>query len=178
MMRQSESLTTHTLGIILAGGCGPTEAHVQGKSASQRHTDILKILSPARAAKSHQGHSARCLPASLRSSPLRSFWVARGRGKSLVAQCLYFFEELPYLVAFIEASARPRNSLPRSSFVASWTSCAARNAPSQPLRTSGYASSGPVPSHSRSPCIIILHCPSPQTHEIAWSHLIATRKTS
>jgi hypothetical protein len=42
----------------------------------------------------------------LEIKPLTVFIGRQGTGKSLVAQVLYFFEELPYLAAFVEASER------------------------------------------------------------------------
>jgi hypothetical protein len=58
---------------------------------------VLRIKSGA------LGPVSRC---ELEIRPLTVFIGRQGTGKSLVAQVLYFFEELPYLVAFAEGSQR------------------------------------------------------------------------
>lgn len=64
---------------------------------STRHTDVLRIKSGA------LGPVSRC---TLDIRPFTVFIGQQGTGKSLVAQVLYFFEELPFLVAFIEGTQR------------------------------------------------------------------------
>jgi len=63
----------------------------------QRHTDVFRIKSGA------LGPVSQC---ELEIRPLTVFIGRQGTGKSLVAQVLYFFEELPYLLAFAEGSQR------------------------------------------------------------------------
>lgn len=62
-----------------------------------RHTDVFRIKSGA------LGPVSKC---ELEIRPLTVFIGKQGTGKSLVAQLLYFFEELPFLVAFAGGSQR------------------------------------------------------------------------
>ena len=64
---------------------------------SRRHTDRLRITDGA------LGPVPRC---ELDIRPLTAFVGRQGTGKSLVAQVLYFFEELPFLVPFVESTER------------------------------------------------------------------------
>jgi predicted ATPase len=70
---------------------------VAGRIRRKRHTDVFRIKSGA------LGPVSRC---ELQIRPLTVFIGRQGTGKSLVAQVLYFFEELPYLLAFAEGSQR------------------------------------------------------------------------
>jgi len=62
-----------------------------------RHTDVFRIKSGA------LGPVPRC---TLDIRPFTVFIGRQGTGKSLVAQVLYFFEELPFLAPFIEGTQR------------------------------------------------------------------------
>ncbi len=62
-----------------------------------RHTDVFRIKSGA------LGPVPQC---ELEIRPLTVFIGRQGTGKSLIAQVLYFFEELPYLVAFVDGTQR------------------------------------------------------------------------
>ncbi|WNG62266.1 ATP-binding protein [Archangium gephyra] len=62
-----------------------------------RHTDVFRIRDGA------LGPVPRC---TLDIRPFTVFIGRQGTGKSLVAQVLYFLEELPFLVAFIEGTQR------------------------------------------------------------------------
>ena len=66
-------------------------------STPTRHTDTLRIV------KGALGPVPVCR---LDIKPFTVFIGRQGTGKSLVAQVLYFFEELPYLAAFVEGSER------------------------------------------------------------------------
>ncbi|MCC6552169.1 MAG: AAA family ATPase [Polyangiaceae bacterium] len=74
-----------------------TRRTAASQSPSLRHTDTFRITDGA------LGPVPRC------DLDIRPFTVLVGRqgtGKSLVAQMLYFFEELPFLVSFVEATER------------------------------------------------------------------------
>lgn len=60
-----------------------------------RHADRFRVL------KGALGPVPEC---ELEIKPLTVFIGPQGTGKSLVAQILYFFEELPYLVSYVEAT--------------------------------------------------------------------------
>jgi len=64
---------------------------------SPRHTDTFRITEGA------LGPVPQC---HLDIRPFTVFIGRQGTGKSLVAQTLYFFEELPFLVSFVQATER------------------------------------------------------------------------
>ena len=63
----------------------------------KRHTDRLRLKAGALGAVSSCELDIR---------PFTVFIGQQGTGKSLIAQVLYFFEELPFLVAFVEGTQR------------------------------------------------------------------------
>lgn len=77
----------------------PAKPPISQKLASKRHTDTLRISNGA------LGPVPAC---ELDIKPLTVFIGRQGTGKSLVAQVLYFFEELPHLTNFVDASSRTR----------------------------------------------------------------------
>ena len=80
----------------------------QQKAGSQRQTDIFRITSGA------LGPVPVC---ELEIKPFTVFVGRQGTGKSLVAQTLYFFEELPFLAAFVKATERNVQSLSSETIV-------------------------------------------------------------